>query len=88
MQHSVYSPTLPFRAQQAHTYVSPSFWNAFKKALLLPTFFFKKKREKFSMFQFSFETNIKTKIHHRACKTAEISFPDNYCLFMVSLTPC
>lgn len=44
MQHSVYSPTLPFRAQQAHSYVSPSFWNAFKKALLLPTLFFIKKR--------------------------------------------
>lgn len=45
MQHSVYSPTLPFRAQQAHTYVSPSFWNAFKKALLLPTLFFFLKKE-------------------------------------------
>lgn len=24
----------------------------------------------------------------RACYTAKISFPENYCLLMVSLTPC
>lgn len=83
----VYSPPLPFGAQQAHSYGSPSFWNAFK-SYCSTQLYFARKDNSFMYSSFHLKINFKMEIYHRPCEAVQMSFPEKYCLFMVFLTPC